>query len=430
MFLTEIDSRGAVMGSRDPLGLVPVWGAFGRRVVGNLTTVTGSVRGFTTTLLGYHFAREVQEREGGKGEATLGLFLKFEQLAAYCRYYIKKDSGFRGIERVKKVLGGGDVVTLSARVEDQILSNQKVYGLWGLFSVPSRASGLLERDEGVLTSAARKFVEREYLSALMREGFGEGREIVDLLRQPRVQVHLGGKHQRLARAIAGILGAKFSAAEREFYRDHLAFGGPSDSTEGRQALLAGLMGRLDPSAPFDRHQLRALVKAARGAGDSGAALAEELGRIDCLEAVLVPAAQLFGLLQARHGQTVRAVAAEATKAWGALRAVDAGRFRELSSRVGVAFGAESAGEAWTSIAEGLAGGRYESVLPLLIEHNAFVMRARNGSDPWVRVVNGRLDVRFRDEASELASRRELPHLWRNNYFLNPLKEVVVTLGKA
>jgi hypothetical protein len=127
---------------------------------------------------------------------------------------------------------------------------------------------------------------------------------------------------------------------------------------------------------------------------------------------------------------VRAVAVEATKAWGALRSVDAGRFRGLSSRVGEAFGAASAGEVWTSIAEGLAAGRYEAVLPLLLEHNAFVMRARNGSDPWVRVVNGRLDVRFRDEASELASRCELPDLWRNNYFLNPLKEVVVTLGKA
>ena len=179
MFLTDIDSRAAIRGSRDPLGLVPVWGSFGRRVVGNLTTVTGSVRGFTTTLLGYYFAREVQEREGGKAESTLVLFLKFEQLAAYCRYHVKKDGEFRGVERVKKVLAGGDVVTLSARTEDQILSNQKVYGLWGLFSVASRASGLLERDEGILTSTAREFVERQYLALLSKEGFRDGREVVD-----------------------------------------------------------------------------------------------------------------------------------------------------------------------------------------------------------------------------------------------------------
>ena len=72
MFLTEIDSRAAVKGSRDPLGFVPLWSHFGRQVVGNLTTVTGSVRGFTTTLLGYYFAGEVREAEGGEGGVGAG----------------------------------------------------------------------------------------------------------------------------------------------------------------------------------------------------------------------------------------------------------------------------------------------------------------------------------------------------------------------
>src|SRR5688572_19662809 len=130
-FLTELDDRAAVRGSRDPLGIVPLWSHFGRHVVGNLTTVTDSVRGFTTTLLGYYFAREIHEREVNRAESTLALFLKFEQLAGYCRYHAKKDGKFRGIDRVKRTVGQ-TVVRLSARAEDQILSNQKVYGLWGL----------------------------------------------------------------------------------------------------------------------------------------------------------------------------------------------------------------------------------------------------------------------------------------------------------
>ena len=85
MFLTEIDSRAKVKGTRDPLGLVPLWSHFGRHVVGNLTTVTDSVRGFTTLLLGYHFTREVRERQGPDAESPLALFLEFEQLAGYCR---------------------------------------------------------------------------------------------------------------------------------------------------------------------------------------------------------------------------------------------------------------------------------------------------------------------------------------------------------
>jgi hypothetical protein len=49
-FLTDLDSRAAVKGSRDPLGIQPIWTRLGRHVVGNLTTVSNSVRDFTTLL--------------------------------------------------------------------------------------------------------------------------------------------------------------------------------------------------------------------------------------------------------------------------------------------------------------------------------------------------------------------------------------------
>jgi hypothetical protein len=48
-FLTEVDPEIAVKGSMDhPLGLLPLWSRYGRRVVGNLTLVASSARGFTT----------------------------------------------------------------------------------------------------------------------------------------------------------------------------------------------------------------------------------------------------------------------------------------------------------------------------------------------------------------------------------------------
>jgi hypothetical protein len=50
-FLSDLDSRAAVKGSRDPLGVQQIWTRPGRHVVGNLTTVSNSVRGFTTLLL-------------------------------------------------------------------------------------------------------------------------------------------------------------------------------------------------------------------------------------------------------------------------------------------------------------------------------------------------------------------------------------------
>jgi hypothetical protein len=48
-FLTDLDSRAAVKGSGDPLGIQAIWTRFGRHVVGNLTTVSNSVRDFTIT---------------------------------------------------------------------------------------------------------------------------------------------------------------------------------------------------------------------------------------------------------------------------------------------------------------------------------------------------------------------------------------------
>jgi hypothetical protein len=68
-FLTDLDSRAAVKGSRDPLGIQQKWTRLGRHVVGNLTTVSNSVRDFTTLLLGYYFAARLAEELGPGTEA-------------------------------------------------------------------------------------------------------------------------------------------------------------------------------------------------------------------------------------------------------------------------------------------------------------------------------------------------------------------------
>src|SRR4029453_19530505 len=95
-FLTDLDSRAAIKGSRDTLGIQMQWTGLGRHVVGNLTTVSTSVRDFTTLLLGYHFAQEVSDRIGAGNE--LATFLKWEQLAAYARAYVNYDWAFRGTD--------------------------------------------------------------------------------------------------------------------------------------------------------------------------------------------------------------------------------------------------------------------------------------------------------------------------------------------
>jgi hypothetical protein len=142
-FLTELDERAEVKGSRDPLGLVPVWSKFGRKVVGNLTTGTGTVRGFTTLLVGLEIADMLREQLRNDAPASIDTFLKFEQLAGYARLKCQKDKEIRGYRRVLRRLNEGRRIRISADSAAQILSNQKTYGLWGLFTAPARSSGLL-----------------------------------------------------------------------------------------------------------------------------------------------------------------------------------------------------------------------------------------------------------------------------------------------
>lgn len=95
-FLTDFDPQAAVKGSHDPLGIQTIWARLGRHVVGNLTTVSTSVRDFTTLILGYYFAERFASESGGDGD--LPVFLRWEQLAAYMRGEINGDWAFRGVE--------------------------------------------------------------------------------------------------------------------------------------------------------------------------------------------------------------------------------------------------------------------------------------------------------------------------------------------
>ena len=167
-FLTEIDPQAAIKGSRDPLGVQPIWTRLGRRVVGNLTTVSVSVRDFTTTILGYYFAERVANEEARDGD--LAVFLRWEQLAAYARGGINNDWEFRGTERAKANFNEGEKLRLGTDSAALILSDQKTYGLWGLYSVASRSSSLLAGDPTRVTPVVRKFIEDQYLSNAVREG--------------------------------------------------------------------------------------------------------------------------------------------------------------------------------------------------------------------------------------------------------------------
>lgn len=424
-FLTDLDSRAAVKGSRDPLSIQQIWTRLGRHVVGNLTTVSNSVRDFTTLLLGYYFAEQIAQDLGPGTE--LSTFLKWEQLAAYSRAEVNSDFSFRGTEKVRKNLADDSRVCLSDDRSHQILSNQKIYGLWGLYTMPARSSGLVDGDPPRLTPPAADLVERFYLP-ILQEGAGrDAKRIRDLLRQKLSRIDLKKGDVGLVQAVGKVLKKGLRAREREFFRFHLLHSGPQDATRGLQQQLAELLAETLDHKDFvwSCATVGHLAKAARTKGEQWDALSHRLNRIRTSEAVLAPAAALFTYLLGLNGKTIHSVVARLTSEWGSgLRSVVPTEFGDLHAEL--SGGDSVTGDRWVGIAESLASGDYKAVVTLLIDQNKSVMATRGGA-PWIERRDGRLHVRFLDEQGTLPRQTELASLWRFPYFLDSLRIVADTL---
>lgn len=418
-FLTALDSRAAVKGSRDPLGIQALWVAQGRKVIGNLTTVTSNLRDFTLTLLGYHFADRIGAEEG-PGHAD-EIFLKWEQLAAYARFLVNDETGFRGTERVQRnVSEGAKRVRISADSQAQILSDQRTYGLWGLYTVASRSSGFLEGQPDRPSAAARELIESYYLPRLQKEGAGRGAiKVVEILKRQESHLEFKGQDRVVLQAVASILKSP-TVEEKAFYRQGLLHG-PKDLTDGRQEQLAALVEQtvLDEENPLTPGWLREWSRRARDKGEAWHSLADRLDRIRIADSLLAPASGLFTWLLAFDQVETEAVAARLEAAWGAgLEDLDLEFIRRLKPEL--EGGDTLPGQRWVDLAVALARGDYSAVIRLLLAQNRAVMKLRGGGAPWIEESQGKLTVRFRDENGDLPDKQALQETLRYPYFIDSL----------
>jgi|ERR1043166_6621546 hypothetical protein len=428
-FLTELDSRAAIKGSRDPLGVQPIWTRLGRHVVGNLTTVSNSVRDFTVTLLGYYFAERVAQ-ETGFGD-DLNVFLRWEQLAAYARGGGNQDWMFRGTERTKKYWHSGDRIRLGTDSGSLILSDQKTYGLWGLYSVPSRTSGLIEDSPTRVTVEFREFIEENYLPILDGKALGHGKALVALLSKQSIELRPSDRDQALFNAVAEVLRRKFSNAERSLYVRHLIDGGPKDSTHGGQRLLAETMKttfgiedwRFSPAA------VSHLAKQCRAqTSETGGQVGEYLERIKMAEQLLAPSVSLFAFLLRSDNQLLDDLTVSVRKQWGpGLRSVNWKALEAIEPELIDASGEHDSARRWLVIAGALGQGDYVTAITQLIDHNRAVMAMRGGAAPWVEIRDGKLHVKFVAEAGDLPTREQVSTHWIHSYFLDSLRTVTKEL---
>ena len=424
-FLTLEDPNAKIKGSRDPLAAQPIWAAFGRHVVTNLTTQSTSVRGFTTLLLGRYFAAELVDKGMASREDALDVFLRMEQISAYVRHVAHKAEGeIRGIERVRKTVEEKrGRVPIQADRRGWILSDQKVYGLWGLYSVSARTSGLIPEGALDVTDDTRAFLKRNYIDQLD----GAAQPLRRLLAKGGT-LDTRGK-DRVFSALSDMLTPAFNGDEVEFYGRRLRDGcdvlGSAPERQGRFRTLLETQTDLDELV--GRAELLSLVKTAAKADDE---LAGRLERIAHLEALLAPAEALFQHILARHGQAMEDVAAAISKHWGPRapnlnRTAFAGLMPEIRAKSNTPIA-----RAMDTCHDALGTGDYAAAIRSLLDWNKAVMETR-GAAPWVRLGDRRrLDVRYRGVEPRLPERDELPELWRNSYFIDALKLVTRQLGPA
>ena len=152
-YLTLLDDRAKPKGSRDPLGFELIWSHFGRKVIGNLTTITSSLDNFAVALLGFSWANRLNQsiEEHERHKPIRETFLRYEQLTAYVRFY-GNASDIMGITRVKQRLFDDKFkITLGLGSKQQILSDQASYGVWGLYSTAARDTQLATGNDRQLT---------------------------------------------------------------------------------------------------------------------------------------------------------------------------------------------------------------------------------------------------------------------------------------
>lgn len=414
-FLTDLDENSRIKGSRDPLGVVPLWSSFGRTIVGNLTTASNSVRGFTTLLIGLYGAEMVRERGNGK-ESEADTFLKFEQLAAYCRFALNKDDDFRGLRRVQANLNESPRVTISANQKDQILSNQKQYGLWGLFTNPAQLSALVERNGRRLMPEARAFVEQNYIAAL---GSGISRELIKLLSSDSTTINV--ERSEFCAAIAKIHG-RLSRTEKAYYRETLAFGGKVDQTRGRQERLARAIARIDTNREFDFAAFRKVRAMTKNDDELNAMLRD----IEHIELLITPVTSAFGFILTQRDQPVSYVADQIRKQWRdrGVSSVNVAALNGLRDRIVSAVGDSETADSWLTLATVLAAGDYTRLVQQLLAHNGLVMNRRDGSAAWVTIERGKLRVLIVEESNALLPASRLNQTWRSTYFINSLDRIV------
>lgn len=391
---SALDDRARAKGSRDPLGAEASWSFLGRRLVGNLTTVTGNLDNFMVALLCCAHANH-DAPEPGQGRAR---YLAAEQLAAYLRLEGgAQTQGLLGITQARKNIGQAQIA-LGTSAKAQLLASQAAYGLWGLYSTAMDGAGLIAGPQRSLTAAGAALLDR----IVQQFGPAHWQTFCNLARGTTVSKPMLQK-DGLATAFVAML--KAPALRVEVVRALLE-SQRDCALQSELFVLAQDFARQSP------------VGVALNSRDFCAWLLRHADASDALRTVLQRIVSLDPLLKL----------ADIVMSW--LQKKNAVALEEVAAQLQDKLGARDWGLAWQQetnlpnralllkLHAAVAAGDAAAIIDAILAQNRSLMMARGGA-AWIEVQQGKLMVRMPNEgAAGLRGLAGLDNAWRYTYFID------------
>lgn len=391
---SALDDRARAKGSRDPLGAEASWSFLGRRLVGNLTTVTGNLDNFMVALLCCAHA-DHDAPEPAKGRAR---YLAVEQLAAYLRIDGgAQTQGLLGITQAHKNIEQSPIA-LGSSAKAQLLASQAAYGLWGLYSTAMDGAGLISGSQRRLTVAGAVMLDK----IVQQFGPTHWQTFCNLARGETVSRPMLQK-DGLATAFVAML--KAPPLRAEMVRALLA--SQRDCVlQGELFVLAQDYSRQSPEgvALNSRNFCVWLLHHA----DASDALKTQLQRIASLDPLLKLADIVMSWLQKKNGVALEEVVAQLqdkldANDWG----IAWQQSPDLPNRPFL-----------LKLHAAAAAGDATAVIEAILAQNRSLMVARGGA-AWIEVQQGKLVVRMPNEgAAGLRALSNLDSAWRYTYFID------------
>jgi len=398
-FLSLLDDRAKPKGSRDPLGFEVVWSYFGRKVIGNLTTITSSVDNFSVAILGFYWANKLVPAEvtEDRGKKVRDWFIRYEQLTGYVRHHGgAKD--IMGITRIKNRIREGEGISFGVEADQQILSDQASYGLWGLYSSASRDTGLIEGEERYPTD-----IGQEIALTIIEKLGSSADELFRLMQSDDVlnAENLKGyatvfmqsiRHEQVR---VKLLGTLMSGNKRHELQEEL--------WQKTQLIFTNAKSGEEPD------HIGVFIDALLNQKPSHA-LSDALSDIKKIERLLVATNDIFHYTRSKDG----------TKLADILTKFNERPYNYLPASLPI--GDFHHRQQLVSILDAFHQKDFKRVIYEVFNLNKIVMDAR-GSAPWVELKMNKISVKVKSEISMLKDMKHLKAGWDYDYFIGSFLQI-------